>query len=383
MTTNQEYREIYKNLSDQKKLIIASPELDRTINDISISKNLNSTQRNALGFIIKDVLYEIDTIFNLTQKISKNLLIEEGMATELSKDIESYILNNLDSIENTIKQNIKAENLLNGVEDDFEEERIVVKEKKDDKVLEKIRAKKNTTKVENLSDILKGAEKVEGLEDLISFVEQLPESIQKRITTPEWLRRIKEIGLKYSLNEEQILGLSFETLFVLATIESEENLTENIENEVGVSGILAEQLTEEIKERIVAWINKSISSGSLSTSTEISNSLDIPPPNLPSEDLTEETPVLWANQALVASAQETAHTILHEQATPPTPTPPQHEGAYSFKTAPVVQPEPTPVAPQVPKPSFIENKLSQPVKPASPVTPPQSYTTDPYREPLE
>ena len=128
MTTNQEYREIYKNLSDQKKLIIASPELDRTINDISISKNLNSTQRNALGFIIKDVLYEIDTIFNLTQKISKNLLIEEGMATELSKDIESYILNNLDSIENTIKQNIKAENLLNGVEDDFEEERIVVKE---------------------------------------------------------------------------------------------------------------------------------------------------------------------------------------------------------------------------------------------------------------
>lgn len=215
-------------------------------------------------------------------------------------------------------------------------------------------------------------------------LKDLPSHIREVIIHTPWQEKVDELALKYSLTEEQKSALFTEVLLVLTATTSEENLLENIKNEVGVSNILAEQLTEEIGDRIFSWVQKIYTEKEkmASESTFLENTLDIPPPNLPSEDLAEEAPVLWTKQEPLAQLQETTHTILEEQVTPPTP--PQHQETYSFKADITPKPEPdTVITPPTPRTSFIENKLSQPVKPASPVAPPQSYVSDPYREPLE
>lgn len=171
------------------------------------------------------------------------------------------------------------------------------------------------------------------------------------IASSEWMKRVKEIGQKYLLTDTQIDALGYEVLFVFLNIQEAELLNETIEEELEISTILAEQIRDEIEERIFLWAVKKIKQKN--SQPDITNSLDIPPPNLPGEIIEEESV-------------------------------PTEKNTFTFKTIPeqlTIQPnQETP--PQ--KPSFISQKLSQPIHPTTPNPDiPKTYTIDPYREPLD
>lgn len=219
--------------------------------------------------------------------------------------------------------------------------------------------------------------------DIQTYLQKTPPVVQKCITSTEWGIRISGIGQKYSLTPAQTNDLEMEILLVALGVEPDEDLITNIKNQLNISETLAEQLADDVNESIYQWIYKKLNNEKETPENLDKKSLDIPPPNLPSEDLAEETPVIRANQEPLVPAQKTIHTILQEQVTPPLTKPAQTEESYSLKTAPIQQPTSVTPPPPAPRPSFIENKLSQPIKPASLVPPPRSYTSDPYREPLE
>lgn len=179
--------------------------------------------------------------------------------------------------------------------------------------------------------------------------------VKNIISSSEWLKRVREIGQKYSLTVEQIDSLGYEILFTFLNLQSPDLLNETIEEELDISSILAEQIVEEIEERIFAWAMKKIEPKEV----ESINALDIPPPNLPGEVIREEE-------------EESEFRVKS--------TPLQDQVKDFFTPAPrnPIQPIEVPIEEPVPqKPqSFIAQKLTQP-------TAPQKYTADPYREPFE
>jgi len=215
----------------------------------------------------------------------------------------------------------------------------------------------------------------EVLKELKESLKDLPSHIREVVTHAPWQDRIEELALKYSLTEEQKTALFTEVLLVLTAIAPEEELAESIESELQVSGILAEQLTEEIGERIFSWIQRLYTEKENVTtkSTSLENALDIPPVNLPSEVMEEEFGVVKSVPLQDQVNDFFAPAQMMEQA----PEPP-------------VKPEPVYI-PQVPEmstvsqpQSFIANKLTQPtVFAQQEEKPPVKYTADPYREPIE
>ncbi len=211
--------------------------------------------------------------------------------------------------------------------------------------------------MENEEQILKDAYKA------------LPYDIKSIIGSSEWLKRVKEIAQKYSLSEDQINSLGYEILFTFLNLQSPDLLTETIREELDISNILAEQITQEIEERIFSWAMKKITP----KEPGVTNTLDIPPSNLPGEVIgDEESASIPSPEPLFAKTQQRPlrDTVADFFAKPET------------TEAPLVEPTPAPKPEPTTPPSFISKKLSQPsTAPTQPRTP-QSYTVDPYREPL-
>jgi hypothetical protein len=223
----------------------------------------------------------------------------------------------------------------------------------------------------------------EALKELKISLETLPSHIRDVVVHTSWEAKIKELALKYSLTEEQESLLFTEVLLVLTAVSSEEELAENIENELGVSGILAEQLAEEIGQRIFSWIQRLYTEKEKSLTTEAEKeNLDIPPINLPGEVI-EESPSSW-----LPSSKEKSPSILQDQVNSFFAPTPATEPAIEVKPEPISIPQ-TPITPPVQTPpqpqSFIANKLTQPIKiePKAPIEIPKTYSVDPYREPIE
>lgn len=215
--------------------------------------------------------------------------------------------------------------------------------------------------------------------DIKEYLEKLPPVVQKSIGSSEWKRKILDIGNKYSLQEDQIENLEVEALLVAIGVESDQEMIENIKRELDISDILAEQLTEDVNQRIYKWIYKQWSPEETKTEEGIaeqntikpeSNSihpLDIPPPNLPGEVIAEEENEFVGKPTPIQDQVKDffAPKVVEE---------PVAAAAPSSFIRPIRTPieESTPQKPQ----SFISQKLSQP-------TTPQKYTADPYREPIE
>ena len=218
----------------------------------------------------------------------------------------------------------------------------------------------------------------QGTDEIFSYIKQLPPHMRDAVLAMDWLPHVDEIGQKYSLTEEQVGSVIYEVLFVLSGMEDEDNLTENIKEELDVSSVLAEQIHEDIKTRVIGFLLKKVeqkertekySKNESGTAPESSSEiptgpiadvsqkemLDIPPTNLPGE-------VIEGNSDVVSEANQ-----------PSTPIPLQNPSSSTFiqtklsqiTTSTHVAPETT--TPHIP-PQFIPNK---------------SYETDPYREPLE
>ncbi len=219
----------------------------------------------------------------------------------------------------------------------------------------------------------------EALQEIKESLKTLPSHIREVVTQTNWEPKIEELALKYSLTNEQKRALFIEVLLVLVAINPEEEIVENIENELGVSTILAEQLAEEVGERVFSWIYKLYTEKAEQHThngapKQPINTLDTPPPNLPGE-IIEDLPLPPVDQEpLFAKTQQR----------------PLRDTVADFfaKPEPIETPviEPT----SLPKPesanttsTFISKKLSQPSTISTPSRTPQSYTVDPYREPVE
>src|SRR4051812_6697511 len=94
--------------------------------------------------------------------------------------------------------------------------------------------------------------------ELKEYFANLTPEARDVISSPEWYSRVEQIGNKYSLSAEQINSLQYEILFILVGMEPDESLGENIQNELGISRLLAGQIVEEVNERIVSFIVDSV-----------------------------------------------------------------------------------------------------------------------------
>ncbi|MEY4602233.1 MAG: hypothetical protein RL292_174 [Candidatus Parcubacteria bacterium] len=217
--------------------------------------------------------------------------------------------------------------------------------------------------------------------DIQIYLQNLPPTIQKCIGSAEWKVKIVEIGKKYSLQPAQISNLEMETLLVAIGVESDQEMVENIKSELDISDILAEQLAEDVNQRIYKWIYKQLSSAVASEEKDVEtnqhdleinevNALDVPPPNLPGEVMGE---VEEKRNEFVVKPMPIQDQVKDFFAPKEVEVPVVTAAPNSF-IRPMETPPEKPI-PQKPQ-SFISQKLSQP-------TAPQKYTADPYREPIE
>lgn len=86
--------------------------------------------------------------------------------------------------------------------------------------------------------------------EIKEYLDKIPQKLRKEILSLEWTNKIREFGQKYSLNEDQILSLEYETLFVMIGMEPEEEFNSNLLKELRISSILANQLESDVKEKI-------------------------------------------------------------------------------------------------------------------------------------
>lgn len=192
----------------------------------------------------------------------------------------------------------------------------------------------------------------------------LPDDSRVVLKSTDWKKILLEIANKYSLKNEQYLKLEELVLFVLLAIEDENDLKQNIENEVLVSSILAEELKNEISDRIFSLIIKRF------------------------EDLQEKDKRMEDGDENEADDSEMIESVY-------IPIPENTNQKYDNLDIPPIN---LPTEENIPD-DFVNNKLNQVViskkedipeiKPAVDQKPiPQnpiikSYTADPYREPVE
>lgn len=363
MNPTNSFRNLYKQLPQKTREVLAFEGFGDFIEEITKDNNFSRQQNDQLIRLTTHVIVGVEDKVNFSKKIAETLVIDPNVANTLSKEINQKIIDNIDDLYD------KKE----GIEGNFDNPSINTVN------LKKIRTSKNSLKIDDLVDNLKGLKLNKEIESIIEFTKNIPEEIRKIIISTEWLKRVKELRAKYSLTEEQTAALIIEILLIIAEITSPEDLAQNIENEADVSQILAEQLAEEVGERIFSWIHKLYTekdpqhSPTLSLTQQPVNTLDIPPSNLPGEVIgDEESGSIPSPEPLFAKTQQRPlrDTVADFFAKPET------------TEAPLVEPTPAPKPEPTTPPSFISKKLSQPsTAPTQPRTP-QSYTVDPYREPL-
>jgi hypothetical protein len=86
-------------------------------------------------------------------------------------------------------------------------------------------------------------------------VAKLPKEAQEAIQSLDWANIAEEIGKKYFLTESEINDLQTETLLVLIGIESADDCTQNVEDNVGTSKDEAEKISAEVLQKIFTPIH--------------------------------------------------------------------------------------------------------------------------------
>ena len=250
--------------------------------------------------------------------------------------------------------------------------------------------------------------------ELQQYINNLIPVVKQAVLSPEWKKRVGEIGQKYSLHLDQIGSLETEVLLVIVGMEPEEDLIENIKRELSISNILATQITEDVNTRVFQYIFKLMQNTEIPQSDKFVQQLPVQPPKkIESTPTTpaQNEPLLSAMESKVMSSESrdmkggvtnNSYTILHnpnhKEVPPPMNLPGIEEevgGVMSNEVRDVKETEktvPPPVKPHTsnltPQPTLADIKLgglvSSPTEKQVAQTPPtHSYTADPYREPLE
>ena len=259
-------------------------------------------------------------------------------------------------------------------------------------------------------------------QEIKEYLNKLPSTAKQVIVSIDWHSRVSEIGKKYSLEQKQVDDLEYEILFVLLGIEADTNFIENIQKQLNISGLLANQIGEEVDTRVFGYLldliqKKEPVSKSVFDSAEIKkpgipeirplNTLEVlknepvknnvsapkyasplkPAPSAPNNLLGQtiseqkQNPVLPKITFIPKNPTTPATNVPASQVTPqsapPTQVNPAQEQVVSRLALDIKKPEP----------NIIDNKLNNVTggikdSPAE-NTPPQKYNIDPYREPLE
>jgi len=96
------------------------------------------------------------------------------------------------------------------------------------------------------------------MEEIEKIISQLPESLQNIIAKGQWRNKIHEIAEKYSMNDEQSDALALETLLVMISLKSMDELAINIMQEVGLDEDKSQRLAEAIKQKVLMPIESHV-----------------------------------------------------------------------------------------------------------------------------
>lgn len=245
-----------------------------------------------------------------------------------------------------------------------------------------------------------------------AHIKNLPKDVQDFLAGNEWENRVNEISKKYGLDQKQTEALSNNTMLLLVGLSDPEKLTTNIEEDLGISGLLSEQIFEDLEKRVFDYAIKALekdTSKSQTPQTITSKIPEIRPENLPA-DVKVEQPARIENKIEVPRYSPTEKPSLGISYKPTsqnvnvgvnTSAP---KIVYSpVNQEPVQKPafvprldmssEQTTAPSNVPTPinNIIDTKLNN-VTPGVKDTPQEQrtetplvkqYTVDPYREPME
>jgi len=89
-------------------------------------------------------------------------------------------------------------------------------------------------------------------------IAKLPKEAQEAISAFDWVKQAEDIGKKYLLNEDDIHNFQLETLLILVGLEEPEAYPRNIENEVGTTKEGAENMADEVFEKIIIPITEKL-----------------------------------------------------------------------------------------------------------------------------
>jgi hypothetical protein len=137
----------------------------------------------------------------------------------------------------------------------------------------------------------------ESIREIQKYIDNLIPVLKTAVLSPEWRKRVKEIGQKYTLTPDQISSLEYEVLFVLIGMEPEEDLVANIQKEVSVSSIIAEQISEDVSTRIFQYILKMVES-----KNEVKDTVSTPTTQTP-----HSTPLLSEIENMADESNQTPH----------------------------------------------------------------------------
>ena len=254
------------------------------------------------------------------------------------------------------------------------------------------------------------------------------QEISKTQSNSQITSRVGEVGKKYSLSDSQIEKLVNKVNIVIKYPDQKNNLLDTIVTDLDISRLLAEQVMGELETRVFEYAlariqNKEsrIEKGQNADKVSLDSKLEIPNSNLP---------MVEKDMSIKTTTPQTAPKVV-PQTPPKTILQPEPKAAPQSTREPVQKPfavprfTATPVTEKKPPEKPIENKTSTekpfsildfvqktpPAPPAPPVpppppappqpvvpkptssgavnteaskpnVPPQKYTADPYREPI-
>jgi hypothetical protein len=227
------------------------------------------------------------------------------------------------------------------------------------------------------------------------YEDNLPKEVKDLISEGVWQERIEEIAKKYSLNESQTENLTDNVLFVITGIDTVDKFLETLSQELGISKILADQLTDDLEKRVFEYVLKKLDKNTEKKEDKVAEKKTTPPVSIIPEIRPETFPTKTEPPKIpVQPIFGSKSTVSAPVKTTAAPEPIQRPVSVPRFTA-VPMEEDHAIPPQVQKtPEPIINSSTvkptppvapSPLKPATPETtkPENKYAVDPYREPIE
>lgn len=232
------------------------------------------------------------------------------------------------------------------------------------------------------------------LKNMPEYIRNLPKQVRDFVFDGVWEERTQEIAKKYSLSEKQTDDLINNVLYVLIGLLKPEDFLGTITVELSISGLLAEQIVEDLEVRVFEYALKTIQNQEKKgESIEKEGSDDLP------EVRPEITPLVEPQEKVRVRPVPVGFTDAS-----PKPIPKPQMPGPELVQRPISVPRYTAVpmeeernsnqglaasSKETPKPNEVTS--SQPASAPQPSAsspqpvpePVKKYAVDPYREPLE